>query len=367
MKILVIGTPKRDFHIGFDTFVLGLSKTGMEFDHYPDIVKQSYGQTGTYQMKFEGRGISYPAYQEVVRNLKRKKYGLIITTVARVDYGGGKHGVLSTVSRSLKYSLQSNKHKMGGTLVLDWIKQGLKLPPFAVLDDLDEPFIHPVDYGLLLHSAMYFKRELPFNRFMAFRLFKFHLTNEELMTLALKLRPVWTGYDPDSISVCTPMDGLTPYHERDIDITFLGSTYASYQRRLLLPLLDKLAEKYKVVSPKNGRLTKAEFYSTLKRSKICVSPEGRGWDAPKHYELPLFGGLLFLNRPTIEIKAGFKDAENCVFVDNLFRDFDSLSRHYLSNIARSAVIAQKGHELAKNELDCGSLARYVVNSLKEVV
>jgi hypothetical protein len=202
---------------------------------------------------------------------------------------------------------------------------------------------------------------------MAFRLFKFHLTNEELMTLALKLRPVWTGYDLDSISVSTPMDDLTPYHERDIDITFLGSTYASYQRRLLLPLLDKLSEKYKVISPKNGRLDKAAFYDTLKRSKICVSPEGRGWDAPKHYELPLFGGLLFLNRPTIEIKAGFKDKENCVFVDSHFKDFEALSRHYLSNTAESSSIAERGNKLAKNELNSAKLAEYVVNTLKEAV
>src|SRR3989338_2209059 len=109
MKILVIGTPKRDFHIGFDNLVLGLKKARIDFDHYPNILKESYGHTGTYQLRFDTANISYPDYSTIVENLKRGHYDLIITTTSRVEYKGGKHGFLSYIGRRLKYSFGSNK------------------------------------------------------------------------------------------------------------------------------------------------------------------------------------------------------------------------------------------------------------------
>lgn len=366
MKILVVGTPKRDFSIGFDTAILGISKIGVEVDHYPNILTESYGHTGTYELKFDGSNIAYPSYQRILRNLKEKKYDLLITTVCRVDYNRGRYGIFSRLSRRFKYSLSSNKHKMGGTLVLDWLRQGIKLPPVAVIDDIDDPFIHPVDFGLLLNSIIYFKRELPFNRFLCFRL-KLGLSNQELLYMAKKLRPIWTGYDRESIAIHTNIDCFTPFAERDIDIVFLGSTFASYTRQMILPILDKLESKYKIVSPKSGRRNKKEFYETLKRSKITVSLDGRGWDAPKHYELPLCGGLLFLIRPTIELAVNFKDKENCVFIDNRLSDFESLAAYYLSNAEAGEAIARRGYELAKNELSNIQLANYILKTVSEAI
>lgn len=366
-KILVIGTPKRDALMGLDHLVAGLARLGADFDHYPDIMSQSHGHTGTYPLKFDGIKINYPDYRSVEQRLKSGGYGLILTTVARADYKGGRHGALSRISRKIKYSLESNKYKMGGTLVTDWIKAGVKLPPFAVIDDLDDPFIHPVDFELFLCSRLYFKRELPFNRFLAFRLFKRHLTNHELVELSAKLRPLWSSYDAPSLSAYMNIDEFRPYNERDIDVTFLGSTYASYTRQLLLPVLDRLAQRYSVVSPKDGRRGRTEFYETLKRSKINISMDGRGWDAPKHYEFPLCGGLLFLTRPPIEIAAGFKDGENCVYVDPHLKDLEALASYYLSKPDLSAQIARRGYELAKDRLGNNMLAKYVLDSLKEAL
>ncbi|HCY18565.1 MAG: hypothetical protein A2X87_00680 [Deltaproteobacteria bacterium GWC2_42_51] len=366
MKILVIGTPKRDFSIGFDTAILGLSRAGIDFDHYPNILARSYGHTGTYQLRFDTDRISYPEYHVIEGNIKKGLYDLIITTVCRVDYNAGKHGIFSKAVRRLKYSLKSNKYKLGGMLVLDWLRKGIDLPPIVVVDDLDDPFIHPPDFGLLANCAVYFKRELPFNRFLCFRL-RLGFSNDELMSFANKLRPVWTSYDRESISAFTMMDDITLYEERDIDILFLGSTYASYGRQLILPILRRLGKRYRVISPESGRRPKEEFYKLLKRSRICVSPEGRGWDTPKHYELPLFGGLLFLPRPTIELAIDFKDGENCVFVDNHFRDFERLADYYLANPAISAEIARNGYQLARNRLGNDRLAEYVLQTTKEAI
>lgn len=366
MKILVIGTPKRDFSIGFDTVVLGLSRAGIDFDHYPNILKQSYGQTGTYQLRFDTADIFYPDYSIVERNLKKGIYDLIITTVCRVDYKSGRHWFFSNISKKLKYLIKSNKHKMGGTLVLDWLRRGIDLPPIVVVDDMDDSFIHPVDFDLLANCVVYFKRELPFNRFFCFRL-RLGLSNEELMNFACKLRPLWTSYDLKSISTFTSVDDLRSYNNRDIDMLFLGSMHNSYGRQLILPILEKLGKRYKVISPTSGRRNKDEFYELLKRSKICISPEGRGWDTPKHYELPFFGGLLFIPRPTIELAIDFKDGENCIFIDNHFKDLEKLADYYLSNPALSAGIAKKGYDLTRDYLCNNKLAEYILETTKEVI
>ena len=367
MKILVIGTPKRDFHIGFDNFVLGLKKARIDFDHYPNILKESYGHTGTYQLRFDAADISYPDYPTIVENLKRGHYDFIITTTSRVDYEGGKYGFLSHISRRLKYSLESNKYKMGGTLVLDWMRNGIDLPPFIVVDDNDDPFIWPADFDLLLNCKVYFKTEVPFNRFLCFRLFESKLNKQQQIDLAKKIRPYWISYDMESIAAFTDIAGFKPFSERDIDVSYLCNIHMNFQRIKILPALDKLGKRYKVITTKNGKFSKEEFYKLSKRSKISVSLAGRRWDCPKHYELLLCGTLLFISRPSIEMAIDLKDGENCVFLEDDFKHLEKQVEYYLNNPTLSSSIAEKGYNLAKDSLGNDKLAEYILKIVKEVI
>ncbi|MBI1911467.1 MAG: glycosyltransferase family 1 protein [Deltaproteobacteria bacterium] len=332
----------------------------MAFDHYPNILTQSYGQTGTYSIKFNNTNISYPDYQTIKQNLKKNHYDLIITTVCHVDYRGGKHGFFSEISRRLKYSFESNMYKLGGTLVLDWIKQGIKLPPFIVLDDTDDPFIFPVDYELLSKSLIYFKRELPLDRFFTFRLFEAKLSKQQKVPLVEKILPLWLSYDLDSIAAFTNPDEIKPYNSRSVDISYLTNLYMSYNRLKLLPHLDNLEAKYKVVTTKQGKFDKKEFYGISKDSKISISLEGRGWDCAKHYELMICGSLMFITRPTMELAFNLIDGQNCVFVDSEFRDLEERVKYYLDNPQKSSEVAKNGYDLAKNQLTNDKLVDYVL-------
>ncbi len=310
MKVLVIGVPKRDSLIGFDNLVLGLSKLGVDFDHYPNILTQSYNVIGTYQLKFDDANISYPEYPAIIENLKKGYYDLIITTVCRVDYKAGKHGFLSRLSRNVKYSLESNKYKMGGTLVADWLNKGIELPPFIVFDDTDEPFIWAVDFDLLLNCKAYFKRDMPLDRFFCFRLFESRLNKQQKIALAEKLMPAWISYDKDSLANFTDIDKIKPYDERDIDISYLCNIHMNYNRIKILPMLDNLKTKYKIITTKDGKVSKSEFYEMSKRSKISITIGGRSWDTTRHYELLLCGALLFISRPNLELPFDLIDGEN---------------------------------------------------------
>lgn len=367
MKILVIGVPKRDSLIGFDNLVLGLSKLGVDFDHYPNIITQSYNVIGTYQLKFDNANISYPEYPAIIENLKKGYYDLIITTVCRVDYKAGKHGFLSRLSRKVKYSLESNKYKMGGTLVADWLNKGIELPPFIVFDDTDDRFIWPVDLDLLLNCIVYFKNELPFDRFFCFRLFESRLNKQQKIKLAEKLRPYWISYDKDSFAHFTDIDKIKPYDERNIDISYLCNIHMNYNRIKILPMLDNLKTKYKVITTKDSKVSKNEFYEISKRSKISISLAGRRWDCPKHYELLLCGALLFISRPNIELPFDLIDSENCVFIENNLMNFERQARYYLDNPILSAGIAERGYNLAKKSLSNEKLAEYVLDTTKQVV
>ena len=374
MNILVIGSSKRDFHVAFDALVLGLAKIGVSLDHYPNILTQSYGVTCTYGLNFETPNILYPEYSTILSNLKKKKYDLIITLTSRVNYKGGKHGIFSYMTRRFKYSLKSNKHKLGGGIVIDWIRAGVKLPPFIVIDDLDDPFIWPQDFELLTNCKLYFKCELPFDRFLCFRLFSRTVIKHkedrqrQFPVLTEKLRPLWSAYDKESIAKYTDINNIPNYADRDIDIILLFNPSSSYIRQKVLNLSDEITRKWKnVISIKTrGRLSRHEFFEIAKRSKIAISPGGARWDGPKHYEFMLCGILLFFICPTIELAYKLKDGENCVFVENDLKGLFEKLDYYLSNTTLSAEIAQKSYNLAKNTLGNDMLAKYVLNTYSKV-
>ncbi|MBI4825081.1 MAG: glycosyltransferase family 1 protein [Nitrospirae bacterium] len=365
MKILVIGPYKwnsLEYSTGFNSLVAGLHKTGADFDYFPDILKQRHDFTPEYIHSSGYDRISYPEYSDMVKKLRSGEYGMIITTVCYVDYNGGKHGALSKISRRLKYSLASNKYRMGGTIVSDWIHAGIKLPPVIVFDDKDNQCIWPVDFDLLENCSLYFKRELPFDRFLSLIFFFLRLEDRKKLELARKLRPVWLSYNSSAIALWTDIDDVRPYEERDIDISHLCGLYSSYSRIKILPLLDKLSETYNIATTKDGKLSKAEYFEKIKRSKISLSLEGRGWDCNRHYELMLCRTLLFVTRPSIELAFNLIDGENCVFIDNDLGNFEKLAKYYLDNPLLSARIAHNGYELAKNRLGSEKLAEYVINA-----
>ncbi|MEK7773280.1 MAG: glycosyltransferase [Deltaproteobacteria bacterium] len=335
---------------------LGLGMAGVEVDHYPNILTESHGHTGVYSLRFEGRNIAFPEYMSVVGNLRKKRYDLIITTVCHVDYSGGKHGYLSEAARRFKFSLRSNRHKLGGTLITDWLRQGMELPPFIVVDDTDDPFIYPVDLDLLWRCAVYFKRELPFDKFFCFRFFESMLNKEQKIALAQKIQPVWISYDVGSIGPYVKAEEIKPYREREVDISFLCNTHMSYNRLRMLPILEGIGKSRRIVTTKDDKFGKKEYFDILKNTKINISLEGRGWDCPKHYEHMLCGSLLFVARPTIKTAFDLKDGHNCVFVENDLVNIEERLGYYLENTDLSAAIAARGHELAGDSLNNVRLA-----------
>lgn len=363
MKILVIGPYKWDKDIaGFSCLVVGMSKIGVDFDHFPDILQLDRNLPVRFMNNIDFKKISCPDYRTILKNLKNNHYDLLITGVSSVDYNGGKHGLLSNASRKLKYSLVSNKYRMCGTIVSDWIRSGLKLPPIIVVDDKDNQYIWPIDFPLLLNCSLYFKRELPFDRFLSFIFLYLKLDNRQKVNLAKKLKPMWISYDSDVVATFTDINDTIPYHERDIDISHLCNLYSGYNRIKILPFLDNLEKDYKIVTTKDGKLDTEAYFKLIKRSKISLSLEGRGWDCNKHYELMLCRTLLFVTRPIIQLAYELVDGENCVFIDNSLNDFERLAKYYLENPELSEKIANNGYELAVNHLSNTKLAEYVINT-----
>lgn len=366
MKVLVIGTPKRgaNFYQTFDNVIFGLSAIGMPVDHFPDIIAQNYGGIAGYEDKYRSQKISYPDYQSILDRLRKGYYGLVITTICRMDYNAGKHGLLSRLAREFKYSLEANKHKLGGTIVADWIRQGVKLPRTVVVDYSDDPFIWPVDADLLLNCSLYFKRELPFDRFFPLRLFDSRLTNAEKAGLAKKMRPIWMSYDEALMEGFVDAGRPAPLAGRGIDVSFLCDIYTNYERIRVLPELERLEKEFKVVTTKDGKLSKPEFFKCLKGSKIGISLPGRGWDCVRHHEILLSGALLFVTRPSIEFARPLKDGENCVFIESDLSDLNDKLRFYLGNPSAAQKIAGKGNELARSSMHNGKLAEYIMETLK---
>jgi len=183
--------------------------------------------------------------------------------------------------------------------------QLLRLPvaaPIVVVDTGDFPYIDRVDLFLLSRCRLYFKRELPPDRWRLFTRTAHHglpsrrfRRRSRLRPLLDKLRPIslglpghWTG---------PPQDGA----EKTADIFYAGDIEgtSTIRKTGMAELMALRARGLRIDIPE-ARLPPNEFYRRCAQAWVTWSPEGLGWDCFRHYEAPACGSVPLINQPTIE-------------------------------------------------------------------
>jgi hypothetical protein len=91
------------------------------------------------------------------------------------------------------------------------------------------------------------------------------------------------------------------------------------------------------------KLSPAEYYDVLGRSKIAVSVRGGGFDTLRYWEIPARGSFLLSERPDIRIPENFEHRRQAVFFNPNLRDFNELVRYYVAHDAERETVAEAGH------------------------
>ncbi|MEZ5786293.1 MAG: glycosyltransferase [Xanthobacteraceae bacterium] len=190
--------------------------------------------------------------------------------------------------------------------------------PIAALDHEDIPVINRSNFFLLDRCTVYFKRELPPDRWRLF-LKTGHANlptprfrhNDGYRAWLDKLRPISLG-----LPLATPEPFPVGCADKTTDLFFAGRTDASSSvRQRGLAELKALREQGIIVDIAEAPLPRSEFYRRCAQARLTWSPEGLGWDCFRHYEAAACGSVPLMNQPTIERHEPLLQGVHAVYYD----------------------------------------------------
>ncbi len=239
--------------------------------------------------------------------------------------------------------------------------------PVAIVDLSDYPYLPPsVSQDILNSCAAYFKREVPYNRFilyhawLEFRFLSQAGKNTQLVSLLDKVHGIPLGI-PD-----TKFHELTTLRtqEQDIDLLWVGRMSNS-MRAKAVTLLKEYATRtsWKILIPEK-RLSYTEFCRTVARSKITLSVEGGGWDCDRHYEAAALGSLPLINTPTVDA-VWWHTMPPQIFFKNDFSNFFSRIEQLLRNDALRQDCLQTLDAQIRTHMLWSKIVEYMIETLKK--
>lgn len=182
--------------------------------------------------------------------------------------------------------------------------------PLVVLDMHDQFTIHRSNFFLFDRAKLYFKRELPIDRWNVL----YGSGHPLLPTSRIRRNGRWierlSKLRPISIHCGTvkvaPDDEI--FAAKTSDVFFAGAIEQnSTIRQTGLAQMKRLAERGFRIDIPEERLPSHLFYERMSRSWLAWSPSGMGWDCYRHYEAPQCLAVPVINYPTIERYAPLQD------------------------------------------------------------
>ncbi len=242
------------------------------------------------------------------------------------------------------------------------------MPPLVLLDGEDDATIRRELFHRY-HCALYFKREYRLHRDggLCGLVRRFSRSRADI-ALAQRTHPLPLAVALDTLPA-------TPIVPRDVDVSyaarishpkrrqaveilrrahgigFQGGVYAEAEDRQskilsgLSRLPIKLTGDPPVTAAQRGtKLSKAEYYALLGRSKMALSIRGGGFDTLRYWEVVASGALLISEQPDIEIPNNFAHGQQALFCRPDLSDLPELVRYYASRDVERESIARAGYE-----------------------
>jgi len=240
--------------------------------------------------------------------------------------------------------------------------------PVIVVDLIDPPYLRPTDIDILKDCLLYFKREIPYNRFVLYHaLFQFNYLrgaqkDETLSALLHKVHGIPLGIPDDKFYELTTLR----VDKQDIDV-FWGGRISNTMRTTAMRLLNELSERktWNIVVAKES-LPFQEYCQTIARSKVSVSVEGGGWDCDRHYEAVALGSLPLINKPTVDAVWWHTMPEE-IYFENNFSNFASRIEQLLNVETLRQECLLKMERVIKEHMLWSKIVEYITEKAVETV
>jgi|SRR5437867_251357 len=269
-----------------------------------------------------------------------------------------------------------------------------RFPPIVFIDSADDAKIRH-DLVRRFPIRIYFKREYAWKRAGQIRQF---------VDCARSFRfdrKLFAKTYPFPMSIVVDAVPVRDVQVKDIDVSFYG--HASHRKRVkAMHVLHKLAKdglrvagsifaaptdrKYKlqatpfrrlmtkILDPSYAsdedtkrKLSPAEYYDVLSRSKVAVSVRGGGFDTYRYWEIVACGSLLLSEAPDIVIPNNFEHEKHAVFCRPDLSDLEDLARYYIRHEDERQAIATNGYAHLLKHHTCERRAEYFLDICARMV
>lgn len=229
-----------------------------------------------------------------------------------------------------------------GTSMLRFLRLPARL---AVLDMHDAFTIHRSNFFLLDKAKLYFKRELPVDRWQAI----YGSAHPNLPTTRIRTDQRWRARLDKLRPISAQVGQVDPiaasFDDKQYDVFFNGAIDDnSTVRQDGLRQLQLLSSTGLRIDVPRERLSTDEYYRRMARSWMAWSPSGRGWDCHRHYEAAQCLAVPLINYPTIYRYMPLEDGVHAIYYAP---EGDALARtivHALADKERLKSIALAGRE-----------------------
>lgn len=258
--------------------------------------------------------------------------------------------------------------RLGATTAWESLSLCGAMPPLVLLDGEDDATIRQELFHRY-HCVLYFKREYRLHRDGGLcGLVRRFSGSRADAALAQRTYPLPLAVALDTL----PTIPIVP---RDVDVSYVarishpkrrqavemlrqahgvgfqGGVYAEAEDRQSKLLsgfprfLMKLAgDPVVTVAQRGTKLSQAEYYALLGRSKIALSIRGGGFDTLRYWEVVASGTLLLSEQPDIEIPNNFVHGKQALFFRPDLSDLVDLVRTYANDARACAAMASEGHK-----------------------
>lgn len=275
------------------------------------------------------------------------------------------HGNIEGLARRI-----FRRSSLSGHLALfrGFAQQLIRLPvraPVAVLDFHDSASILACNRHLLRSATVYFKRELPPDRWQLLmragktpsHRFRRIAGYREALS---RVRPLSLGLPERMLAAGAPE---LPSGGKDIDVFFAGQlNRSSTVRERGIQELVKLHDEGYRIEIQQGGLSPGEYLAKCARAWLVWAPQGYGWDCFRIYEAAFAGAVPLISRQTIERHEPLADNEQVIYYDVEPGQLAPTIRRALNDRNRLLTMAQAAREHVLRHHTPQALGRYVVEA-----